>query len=84
MTASLEARRMSEEDTEIRAHLAELGPGALIDLRRVLEGSADHRREILVALMTRPTYADLEDEVRWGLRSRPLEHLLSALEVLLG
>ena len=48
-----------DEDADLRIHLAALGPGALADLRRVLEGSADYRREILVALMQRPAYGDL-------------------------
>ena len=48
-----------DEDAELRTHLADLGPGALADLRRVLEGSADYRREILVALMGRPRYSEL-------------------------
>jgi hypothetical protein len=39
--------------------LAALGPGALIDLQRVLEGSPDYRREVLVALMEGPAYTDL-------------------------
>jgi hypothetical protein len=43
-----------DEDTDLRAHLADLGPGAIADLRRVLEGSADYRLGILVALMGRP------------------------------
>ena len=48
-----------DKDADLSAHLAALGPGALADLRRVLEGSADYRREILVALMERPAYTDL-------------------------
>ena len=50
---------MRDEDADLRAHLVDLGPGALADLRRVLEGSADYRREILVAFMGRPGYSDL-------------------------
>jgi hypothetical protein len=30
-----------DEDADLRASLAALGPGALADLRRVLEGSGD-------------------------------------------
>jgi hypothetical protein len=48
-----------DEDAGIRAGLAALGPGALADLRRVLEGPATYRNEILKALMARPGPDDL-------------------------
>jgi hypothetical protein len=50
---------IDDEDADLRADLAALGAGALADLQRILEGPAVHRREILIALMARPTYADL-------------------------
>jgi hypothetical protein len=48
-----------DEDADIRAGLAALGPGALADLRRVLEGPSTYRNEILKALMARPGTEDL-------------------------
>jgi hypothetical protein len=50
---------MRDEDAELRVHLAALSPGALTDLRGILDGSATYRHDILVALMARPTHADL-------------------------
>jgi hypothetical protein len=48
-----------DEDADIRASLAALGPGALADLRRVLEGPSTYRNEILKAFMARPSSGDL-------------------------
>jgi hypothetical protein len=39
--------------------VASLGPAALADLRRVLEGPSTYRNEILKALMARPGSDDL-------------------------
>ena len=47
------------EDADLATQLAALGPGALADLRGILDGSATYRHDVLVALMARPTYADL-------------------------
>jgi hypothetical protein len=46
-----------DEDAEIRPYLARLGPAALVELRRILEGPSDDRTEILRALTGRPTAA---------------------------
>jgi hypothetical protein len=43
-----------DEDADIRTGLAALGPGAVADLRRVLEGPSTHRNGILKAFMARP------------------------------
>lgn len=48
-----------DEDADVRSHLAVLGPAALAELRRILEGSSANRTEILRALTARPTSADL-------------------------
>jgi hypothetical protein len=45
------------EDADIRSHLAALGPSALAEVRRILE--VPDRTEILRALTTRPSSADL-------------------------
>jgi hypothetical protein len=50
---------MLDEDADLRADLAPLGAGTLVDFRRVLKGSADYRHAILVPLMTERVYADL-------------------------
>ena len=49
----------SDEDADVRSHLARLGPAALAELRRILEGPPTDRTEILRALTARPTAADL-------------------------
>jgi hypothetical protein len=64
---------MLDEDADLRANLAALGPGALADLQRVLEGSGDYRHAVLLSLMAKPAHADLAtliamadtDEVMW-------------------
>ena len=48
-----------DEDIELRQSLAALGPGALADLKRVLEGSSEYRDAVLLALIARPDHADL-------------------------
>ena len=53
------APAVMDEDAELRTNLAGLGPGAMADLQRVLEESAEYRREILVSLMGRPGYSEL-------------------------
>ena len=50
---------IDDQDADLATQLAALGPGALVDLQRVLEGSPNYRHEVLVALMERPGYADL-------------------------
>jgi hypothetical protein len=63
---------MFDEDADIRAGLAALGPGAVAELRRVLEGPATYRDAILKALMARPgsdlatliAMADTDETVR--------------------
>ena len=48
-----------DEDADIRAHLAVLGPAALAELRRILEAPSTRRTEILRGLTARPAAADL-------------------------
>jgi hypothetical protein len=50
---------IDDEDADLRADLAALGPGALAELRRVLQGSPDYRDSVLVALIARPEHTDL-------------------------
>ncbi|HEX5937365.1 MAG TPA: hypothetical protein VFZ75_06730 [Actinomycetota bacterium] len=50
---------LTDEDAEVRAHLAVLGPAALAELRRILEAPSTDRTEILRKLTARPTAADL-------------------------
>lgn len=51
---------MFDEDADIREHLAALGPGALDELRRILEQKdSTYRTTVLRALAARPAYADL-------------------------
>jgi hypothetical protein len=50
---------LSDEDADVRSHLAEVGPAALADLRLVLEAPSTDRAEILRALTARPASADL-------------------------
>jgi hypothetical protein len=49
----------SDEDADIRSHLAALGPAALDELRRVLEAPSIYRSAVLRALTARPPSADL-------------------------
>jgi hypothetical protein len=55
----IDDREFLDEDADIRAGLVALGPSALADLRRVLEGPSTYRNEILKALMARPRSDDL-------------------------
>lgn len=48
-----------DEDADVRSHLAPLGPAALAERRRILEGPPTDRTEILRALTGRPASADL-------------------------
>lgn len=48
-----------DKDADRRALLAALGPGALAEPQRVLEGSSTYRDAVLVALIARPDHADL-------------------------
>lgn len=50
---------MFDADSEIRSHLAMLGPAALTELRRILEAPSTDRTEILRAPAARPVSADL-------------------------
>ena len=47
-----------DEDADICSHLAALGPAALAELRRVLEGSSADRTSVLRALTARPVSTD--------------------------
>ena len=48
-----------DEDADLRAHLAALGPDAIAELKRVLEAPSDYRTAVLRALTARPAWADL-------------------------
>jgi hypothetical protein len=48
-----------DEEADLRADLAALGPSALAELQRILEGSSAYRDTVLVALIARPSHADL-------------------------
>ena len=48
-----------DEDADLGVYLAALGPGAVGELRRVLEAPASYRAAVLAALVARPAYADL-------------------------
>jgi hypothetical protein len=48
-----------DEDADIGSHLAVLGPAALAELRRILEGPSSDRTSVLRALTSRPTAAHL-------------------------
>jgi hypothetical protein len=51
---------MYDEDADIREHLAALGPGAVDELKRILEPKeSTYRGAVLRALTARPAYADL-------------------------
>jgi len=47
-----------DEDADIRSHLAALGPAALADLRRILEGPSTYRTALLRRLVTLPAASD--------------------------
>jgi hypothetical protein len=49
---------VSDEDADLRAHLAALGPGALDELECDLWAPTSHWAAILTALVARPAYAD--------------------------
>ena len=49
----------TDEDGDLRSHLAAFGPDAIGELRRVLEAPSDYRTSVLHALTARPAYADL-------------------------
>lgn len=67
---------MDDEDADLRANLASLGPGALADLKKVLEGPQTYRDALLRQFITRHESADLagriamsnSDERRWPTR----------------
>ena len=46
-------------DADVRSHLAVLGPAALTELRRILEGPSTYRTAILRRLMALPAASDL-------------------------
>jgi hypothetical protein len=46
------------DDADLRASLSALGPGALTELRVLLE-DGERRRAVLRVLVARPAYADL-------------------------
>jgi hypothetical protein len=48
-----------DEDSDVRSHLAVLGPNALAELRRILEAPSAYRTAVLRALTARPASADL-------------------------
>jgi hypothetical protein len=50
---------MLDEDADFRSHLETLGPGALAELRRVLQAPTGYSTEVLRTLTGRPAYADL-------------------------
>lgn len=50
---------MDDEDADLRANLVLLGPGALADLQRVLERTADLRDALLRQFIARSQLADL-------------------------
>ena len=51
---------MYDEDADLREHLAALAPGALDELKRILEQKeSTYRGAVLRALTGRPAYADL-------------------------
>ena len=51
---------MYDEDADLRERLAALGPGAVDELKRILEQKeSTYRGAILRALTGRPAYADL-------------------------
>ena len=47
-----------DEDADARSHLAALGPAALVELRRILEGPSTYRTAILRRLMALPAASD--------------------------
>ena len=47
-----------DEDADIRTHLAALGPAALVELRRILEGPSTYREAVLRRLMALPAASD--------------------------
>ena len=48
-----------DEDADVCSHLAQLGPVALAELRRILEAPSTRRTEMLRGLTARPASADL-------------------------
>jgi hypothetical protein len=58
-TSSREMAGPFDEDADVRSHLAALGPAALLELGRILEGPSSDRTSVLRALTSRPTAADL-------------------------
>jgi hypothetical protein len=50
---------MDDEDADLRTNLASLGPGALADLRRVLEAPQTSGDALLRQFIARPELADL-------------------------
>jgi hypothetical protein len=50
---------VSDEDADLRGSLAALGPGALADLKKVLEGPQKYRDALLRQFIARPQLADL-------------------------
>jgi hypothetical protein len=49
----------TDDDADLRRHMAELGEPALRELRRVLEAPAPYRDAVSRALIARPAAADL-------------------------
>jgi hypothetical protein len=50
---------LADEDADLREGLTELGPGALADLKRVLEAPQTYRDALLRQFIARPQLADL-------------------------
>jgi hypothetical protein len=50
---------LEDKDADLRENLAALGPGALADLRRVLQRPQTYRDALLRQFMARPQLADL-------------------------
>jgi hypothetical protein len=48
-----------DEDADLRANLASLGPAAIADLKRVLEAPQTYRDALLRQFIARPQLADL-------------------------
>lgn len=68
---------MLDEDADLREYVAALGPGALADFRRVLEGQQTCGDALLREFIARPQLADLATLIAMadtgdivGLRSR--------------
>jgi hypothetical protein len=59
LSASLRPMDPIDEEADLRADLVALDPGALADLRRLLEGSREYGNTVLVAFIARPANTDL-------------------------